>query len=473
MPNLLNLPKGISGITSDSRAVRPGFLFAALPGVKNDGRDFISDAIAKGATHILGLRGTVVAPADVTLIESDHPRRDFAQMTAQFYNAQPDVIVAVTGTNGKTSTVNILRQIWEGLGHKAAAMGTLGVIGTNFTQSGALTTPDPVKLHETFAELKKHGINHTALEASSHGIDQERLVGVRLQAGIFTNLTRDHLDYHQTMENYFAAKARLFTELLQDDAPAAINADDDFGQKLIAMSDTRLRVCSFGKNGRDLKLINAIARPDGFELRLHYQNKDYDLYLPLLGRFQIWNVMGAMGVLLYSGAAMTDLIAIIGTLRPVRGRLELVGGTTAGAPIFVDYAHTPDALQTVLKAVREHAEGNLTVVFGCGGDRDKGKRPQMGKIAMEHAQHVIVTDDNPRTEDAATIRTEVMAGTNGKAREIGDRRTAIQTAIQELGKGDILVIAGKGHEQGQIVGDKVIPFDDATEVREFLAGLAA
>lgn len=465
------LPKGIKGITADSRAVADGFLFAALPGVKMDGRDFIPDAIAKGATHILVPRGTTVNGA--TVIESDNPRRDFALLAAEFYAAQPDEIIAVTGTNGKTSSVNILRQIWEGLGHKAAALGTLGVIGTNFTQSGALTTPDPVKLHEILAELKKHGINHLGMEASSHGIDQERLAGVKLSGGIFTNLSRDHLDYHETMDNYFAAKARLLTELLPDDAPAAINADDHYGAKLIAMCDARLRICSFGKNGRDLKLQSYAARPDGFELKLHYQNRDYECYLPLLGRFQIWNVMGVMGALLYAGTAMKDLTAIIGTLKPVRGRLELVGRTVKGAPIFVDYAHTPDALQTVLEAVREHAEGKITVVFGCGGDRDKGKRPQMGKIAVEFAERAIVTDDNPRTEDAATIRREVMTGTDGKAREIGDRRTAIQTAIHELGAGDILVIAGKGHEQGQIVGKEVIPFDDATVAREALAEIAA
>jgi len=290
---------------------------------------------------------------------------------------------------------------------------------------------------------------------------------VKLAAGIFTNLTRDHLDYHETMENYFAAKARLFTELLPPGAPAAINADDEYGQKLIALCKSRLKLCSFGVHGADLKLDGYKARPDGFDVHIKYKNHPHEFYLPLLGKFQVWNTLGVLGALLTSGEKMEKLLPAITKLKPVRGRLELVGRTHAGAPVFVDYAHTPDALETVLSAVREHVMGRLTVVFGCGGDRDKGKRPQMGIIASEMAERVIVTDDNPRTEIAATIRAEVMAGAKG-AREIGDRRTAIQTAIAELAAGDILVIAGKGHEQGQIVGDKIIPFDDASVAQEFL-----
>lgn len=451
--------------------MRAGFLFAALPGVKNDGREFIAGAIDSGATAILAPRGTAVPPG-ITLIESDNAARDFAHLAAQFYPGQPEQIVAVTGTNGKTSSVNILWQIWEKLGYRAASMGTLGVVGTNFTQSLTHNTSFPVKMHQTLQAVHQHGVTHLAMEASSHGIEQERMAAVRVTAGVFTNLTQDHLDFHGTMENYFAAKARLFTELLPNDAPASINADDAYGARLIEMCDARLRVCSYGKNGRDLRLVNYTPRPDGFEITVHYQNKDYEFYLPLLGKFQIWNVMGVMGALLYSGLAMNDLIAAIATLKPVRGRLELVGRSVSGAPVFVDYAHTPDALKTVLEAVREHAEGNLTVVFGCGGDRDKTKRPIMGKIGVELAQHAIVTDDNPRTEDAATIRAEVMAGATG-AREIGDRRTAIHTAIAELKAGDILVIAGKGHEQGQIIGKEVIPFDDATVAREYLQEIAA
>lgn len=480
MTNSSRVPKGINGITEDSREVQPGFLFAALPGAKSDGSEFIDAAIKNGAKHILvqkrypsnNLTSKYDILRDVQFIYTDHPRREFAHMAAEFYPGQPNEIIAVTGTNGKTSSVNILWQIWEKLGYRAACMGTLGVIGTNFTQNLSHNTSFPVKMHQTLQAIKNYGINHLAMEASSHGIEQERMAAVRVTAGIFTNLTQDHLDYHQTMENYFDAKARLFTELLPNDAPAAINADDAYGPRLIDMCDARLRVCSFGKNGRDLKLVNSTPRPDGFEVRVHYQNRDYDFYLPLLGKFQIWNVLGAMGALLYSGAAMNDLIAAIATLKPVRGRLELVGRTSSGAPVFVDYAHTPDALQTVLEAVREHAEGKLTVVFGCGGDRDKTKRPIMGKIAVEFAEHAIVTDDNPRSEDAATIRREVMAGAVG-AREIGDRRAAIHTAIAELGAGDILVIAGKGHEQGQIVGKEIIPFDDATVAREALQELAA
>jgi len=349
-------------------------------------------------------------------------------------------------------------------------MGTLGVFGTNFAQEGSLTTPDPVKLHETLANLKNNAIDHVAMEASSHGLDQERLAGVKLSAGIFTNLTRDHLDYHSTLENYFAAKARLFTELLPAGAPAAINADDEYGRRLIAMIGSRLRVCSFGAHeNADLKLLSYTPHSDGFDAQISWQNKTYQMHLPLLGKFQIWNTLGVIASLSLAGEKIEKILPLIAQLKPVRGRLELVGRSTAGAPVFVDYAHTPDALETVLSAVHEHAHGHLTVVFGCGGNRDKGKRPQMGMIAVDMAERVIVTDDNPRHEDAATIRAEVMAGTNGKAREIGDRRTAIETAISELRAGDILVIAGKGHEQGQIVGDKIIPFDDAAVAHEFLS----
>lgn len=460
--------KRFAGLTADSRAVQPGFLFAALPGTKNDGREFIADAISRGAMAVLAPIGTPV-PDSVELITHANPRAAFARMAAEFYGAQPEVIFAVTGTNGKTSTVNLLKQIWEGLGHSAAAMGTLGVFGTHFAQEGSLTTPDPVRLHETLANLKKNSIDHLAIEASSHGIDQERLAGVKIAAGIFTNLTRDHLDYHGTLENYFAAKTRLFTELLPAGAAAAINVDDEYGRRLIATIGSRLRICSFGAHeSADLKLLNYTPHADGFDVQLSYQNKNHAMHLPLLGKFQIWNTMGALSALLLSGTPMEKLLPLVAQLKPVRGRLELVGRAAAGAPVFVDYAHTPDALENVLSAVREHAHGRLTVIFGCGGNRDKGKRPQMGAIAVRMAEHVIVTDDNPRHEDAAMIRAEVMAGATG-ACEIGDRRAAIETAILELGAGDILVIAGKGHEQGQIIGDQIIPFDDAAVAQEFLS----
>lgn len=462
-----NGPAQLAGLAADSRAVQPGFLFAALPGVKTDGREFIADAIAKGATHILAPIGTSIDGAQ--LIESKNPRAEFARLAAEFYGAQPDTIFAVTGTNGKTSTVNLLKQLWEGLGHHAASMGTLGVFGTNFAQEGSLTTPDPVRLHETLANLKNNKIDHLAMEASSHGIDQERLAGVKIHTGIFTNLTRDHLDYHETMENYFGAKARLFIELLPDNAAAVINADDQYGQRLIEMCSDRLRICSYGDVvTADLQLLHYHPRPDGFDIKIKYENREHDFYLPLLGNFQIWNTLGALGALLMSGENIEKLLPLVAQLKPIRGRLELVGRSAAGAPVFVDYAHTPDALETVLTAVRDHAQGHLTVVFGCGGNRDKGKRALMGAAAVRLAERVIVTDDNPRHEDATAITAEVMAGTNGQAREIGDRHTAIQTAIAELKADDILIIAGKGHEQGQIVGDKIIPFDDAEVVREIL-----
>jgi UDP-N-acetylmuramoyl-L-alanyl-D-glutamate--2,6-diaminopimelate ligase len=465
--NLSPITKAIRGLTADSRAIQPGFLFAAIPGTKMDGRDFIPNAIAQGASHILAPTGTAI-PDGATLIESDNPRADFARLAAAFYDLRPQTIVGVTGTNGKTSSVNILRQLWETLGHKSAAIGTLGVIGTDFYQAGSLTTPDPVKMHETFAALRKAGINRAAIEASSHGIEQERLAGTHFAAAIFTNLTRDHLDYHGTMENYFTAKARLFTELLPSGAPAIINADDPYGQELIAMCRPRLRVISYGLMG-DVKLLGYQAHADGFDVTIAYDGVQHRFHLPLLGKFQIWNVLGALACLIALGEKVPDILSAIARLQSVRGRLEMVARSTNGAPVFVDYAHTPDALQGVLEAVREHATGKLKVIFGCGGDRDKGKRPQMGAIAVRLADRVIVTDDNPRTEDAATIRAEVLAGCDGKATEIGDRRTAIQTAVHALAAGDILVVAGKGHEQGQIVGSTVIPFDDAEVVREAIA----
>jgi len=470
-------PAQLAGLTADSRAVQPGFLFAALPGVKTDGREFIADAIAKGATHILAPIGTNLPhhPGEsrdpVILMESKNPRAEFAQLAAEFYGAGPDTIFAVTGTNGKTSTVNFLKQLWEGLGYHAASMGTLGIIGTGFEKKLSLNTTFAVELHETLAEIKAHGIDHLAMEASSHGIEQERMEAVKLSAGIFTNLSREHLDYHETMENYFGAKARLFTELLPNNAAAVINVEDEYGQRLIEMCGDRLRMLSFGTAAwADLQLLHYNPHPDGFDVTIKYQNHEYDFTLPLLGRFQIWNVMGALGALLMSDEKMEKILPLIAQLKSIRGRLELVGRTAAGAPVFVDYAHKLEALETVLTAVRDHAQGHLTVVFGCGGNRDKGKRPLMGAAAVRLAERVIVTDHNPRHEDAATIRAEVMAGTGGKAREIGDRRTAIKTAIAELKADDILIIAGKGHEQGQIIGDQIIPFDDAEIARGFLHG---
>ncbi len=459
--------KSYTGLTADSRQVKTGYLFAALPGTHTDGSAYINEAIEHGAKKILAVPGTQV-PDGIELISADNPRQRFAELAAEFYGKQPAHIVAVTGTNGKTSTVTFLQQLWELLGEKAGSLGTLGAHGTQFARAGSLTTPDPVLLHATLADLASAGIDHLALEASSHGLDQYRLSGVKMACGIFTNLTRDHLDYHGDMAAYGAAKARLFGEVLPSGAAAVLNADDPFSQELAEICGARdLKVFCFGESGKTLKLQKLTALPAGFQVQWVIDNKTYDLQIPLMGRFQIWNLMGALTALLAEGRAADQLMALIPQLKPVRGRIELVGQTANGAPVFVDYAHTPDALQTVLKAVREHASGALSVVFGCGGNRDKGKRPLMGKIAADLADHVIVTDDNPRFEHPNIIRQEILAACP-TAMEIGDRQEAINAAVHQLQAGDILVIAGKGHEQGQIIGEHTVPFDDRHEAQQAL-----
>lgn len=466
----------ITGLTADSRLAAPGFLFAALPGVKGDGRDFIDDAVKKGAVAVLALPGTKVPPG-VELIADENPRRLFAQMAARLYGRQPDFIAAVTGTNGKTSTVSFCRQLWEKLGAGSASIGTLGVASSALTRSGSLTTPDPVTLARDCAELSARGVTHLAVEASSHGLDQHRLDGLALSAGGFTNLTRDHLDYHGTMENYLAAKMRLFTELLPPGA-IAILADDLPGIDDLADTCKKrgLKVWRFGASpGCDLRLIDQKPLPAGQFVSFSVLGEKADIEFPLAGAFQAENALMALGLVLAEkpddAAFRRQALCALESLSPVRGRLELAGTTPNGAAVYVDYAHTPDGLKTVLESLRPHAQGKLHVVFGCGGDRDRGKRPLMGKIAEELADRAIVTDDNPRSEEAGTIRAEILAGMkNGRA--IGDRAEAIARAVAELAAGDVLVIAGKGHEQGQIVGGKTLPFDDATQARAAIARLS-
>ncbi len=458
-----NIPINITGITADSRRVQPGYLFAALPGTHSDGRSYINDAVAKGAVAVLAVADTSV-PAPAVLVTSINVRADFATYAAQFYGTQPQVLFAVTGTNGKTSTVNFLQQFWELLGDKSAAIGTLGVYGTAYEKPGSLTTPDAASLHATLADLARHDIQHVAVEASSHGLEQYRLSGAKISTAIFTNITRDHLDYHGTMEAYFQAKVKLFSEVLQPDGAAVLNADNAYFPKLRDICLKRgVAVLSYGEQGEAVRLVACQPTPAGFNVTLSINSRAYETILPLIGRFQVWNIMAAIGALLTDQRQPQDIINCLPKLRSVKGRLQHVGTTPNGAPIFVDYAHTPDALETVLKNLREHVTGKLIVVFGCGGNRDKGKRPIMGRLAAQLANAVIVTDDNPRHEDAATIRRAVMAGCPD-AREIGDRHQAIQTAVQNLQAGDVLIIAGKGHESGQIVGDAVLPFDDAEEV---------
>lgn len=459
----------ITALAADSRQVKRGALFAAMPGNRADGRAFIDGAVHNGAAAVLAAPGTAV-PDGVVLVADENPRRALAHIAARFYRRQPAQIVAVTGTNGKTSTVYFTQQLWEALGIKAASLGTLGVRGAGVTHGGAMTTPDPITLHGQLADLAASGFDHVAMEASSHGLAQHRLDALKLRAAGFTNLTRDHLDYHPTMEDYLAAKARLFTDVLAGDGVAVINADIPEFPHLRALC--RMRVLSYGRNG-DIRLLAREPLPQGQALALRVNGTDYNFTLPLVGAFQAMNALCALGLVMAEApdddARNARLVDALSRLQGAPGRLQLVPGHAGGGAVYVDYAHTPDALENVIAALRPHTAGRLYCLFGCGGDRDPGKRPIMGRIAAEQADVAIVTDDNPRTEDAAKIRAAVMAGTNGKAREIGDRRKAIHEVVSMLDEGDVLVIAGKGHEQGQIIGDRVEPFDDVAEAAHAIA----
>lgn len=451
----------ISGITADSRAVRPGYIFAALPGSKRDGRHYIAEAVARGAAAILAPEGTVwppgVPPRPVLYAAS--PRVKLAELAVELAGKMPEHLIAVTGTNGKTSTVDFLRQILVLSGRKAASLGTLGVIAEGFPPTGSLTTPDPVTLANTLAALASAGITHAALEASSHGIEQCRLDGLSFAAAGFTNLTRDHLDYHGSMEAYRAAKLRLFDTLLP--RGAAVLAMSDMEPETFA----RLRDIAQkrGLDFRPVTLARTAPLPSGQEI--FCAGRQVTLNLP--GRFQADNAVLAAG--LAEACGVTDALSYLPHLRGVRGRLERALLLPNGAAAYVDYAHTPDAIARVLAALRPHAHGKLVVVFGAGGDRDVGKRPLMGEAAAAGADALIVTDDNPRSEDPAKIRAAILAACP-HATEIADRRAAIAAGLALLGPGDVLVVAGKGHEQGQIIGDTILPFDDAAVIRELGGG---
>lgn len=459
----------IAGITADSRAVAPGFLFAALPGVKADGAQFVGDAVAKGARVVLG-SDAIRAWADrcITVVDPN-PRQRLAQIAARFYGAQPATIAAVTGTNGKTSIASFVRQIWAHLGHKAASFGTVGVVSPSGTKPLNHTTPDPIEIHRLLAELKREGVEHCAFEASSHGLAQYRVDGVKLKAAGFTNLTRDHLDYHETFEAYEQAKLRLFGDVLPPDGVAVINADSPSANAFASLARARgQRLILAGETGRDLKIDMRTPEGDGQKLNVTWDGKRFDLLLPLAGAFQASNAMIAAGLVLGTGGDAAAVFDALSKLQGAAGRLEKVGVAPSGAAVYVDYAHTPDAVETVLKALRPHTAKEMWVVLGCGGDRDPGKRPLMGAAAATLAEHAIVTDDNPRTEDPAAIRKQVLAGAP-KAQEIGDRAKAIETAILSAKEGDVVVIAGKGHETGQIIGREVRPFNDTEEVRAVIA----
>jgi UDP-N-acetylmuramoyl-L-alanyl-D-glutamate--2,6-diaminopimelate ligase len=461
------VPVTITGLTADSRRVAPGFLFAAIPGARADGRKFIADAVASGAVAVLAPAGTAWPPGvpPRPLIEHAEPRRALALLAAAYAGPQPESIVAVTGTNGKTSTVDFIRQLFSLAGHKAASLGTLGVIAPGHDGGSGLTTPDPVALAETLAQLARQGVRHAALEASSHGLDQFRLDGVRLAAAGFSNLTRDHLDYHATLDAYRAAKLRLFAELLPVGAHAVVNADMDaatFDALRSIAARRRLDLRTVGEAGTWAKLLAATPLPHGQVISVATGGGEHRIELALPGRFQADNVLLAAALAEATGLpGAWDLLA---QLRGVRGRMEFVARLPNGAAAYVDYAHTPDALGRLLLALRPHTQNRLIAVFGAGGDRDAGKRPLMGAAVARHADLAIVTDDNPRTENAASIRAQIMSACPG-AREIGDRTAAIATALSDLGPGDVLVVAGKGHEQGQIVGHDVLPFDDAGTIR--------
>jgi UDP-N-acetylmuramoyl-L-alanyl-D-glutamate--2,6-diaminopimelate ligase len=460
----------IAGITADSRHVAPGYLFAALPGSRQDGRAYIADAVTRGAVAVLAPQGTVWPPGvpPRPLLEDPEPRRRLAQLAAALAGAQPRVAVAVTGTNGKTSTVEFLRQLWAADGKPAASLGTLGLIAPGFDPGTALTTPDPVSLAEALARLARAGIQHAAMEASSHGLDQFRLDGVHLAAAAFTNLTRDHLDYHRSLDAYRAAKLRLFAELLPAGAPAVASGDMD-AATLSALADIaarrRLDLRTVGEAGRTIRIVAVRPIADGQFLRLDAAGVRRELVLPLPGRFQADNAL--MAAALAGALGERDALDRLAGLRGVRGRLQLAARLPNGAAVYIDYAHTPDALQRLLTALRPHTANRLHVVFGAGGDRDRGKRPLMGDAAARLADVAIVTDDNPRSEDPAAIRAAILAACP-QAREIGDRAQAIAEALSGLGAGDVLAVAGKGHEQGQTIGDTVIPFDDVDVVRRLV-----
>ncbi len=463
-------PIAITGITADSRAVQPGNLFAALPGARSDGRSFIADAVARGAAAVLAPLGTDW-PAGVPLrplIHDAEPRRALARMAAAQAGAQPDTVVAITGTNGKTSTAEFLRQI-AGATRPAASLGTLGVIAPGHAGGAGLTTPDPVTLADTLANLAREGVRFAALEASSHGLDQFRLDGVRLRAAGFTSLTRDHLDYHGSLEAYRAAKLRLFAELLPAGAPALASTTLDSATRR-AMEEIAalrgLRLGTVGEAGSAIRLIRATPHPAGQHLLLVCDGRRWELDLPLPGRFQADNALLAAAVA--NAVGVPDALDRLPELTGVRGRMELAATLPNGAAVYVDYAHTPDAIERLLLALRPHTEGRLHIVFGAGGDRDRGKRPLMGAAAHRLADAVIVTDDNPRTEDPAAIRAAVRAACPA-AREVADRAAAIAAALDALQPGDVLAVAGKGHEQGQTIGAQTLPFDDVAVVRH-LAG---
>jgi UDP-N-acetylmuramoyl-L-alanyl-D-glutamate--2,6-diaminopimelate ligase len=462
----------LAGVTADSRKVKPGFLFVAIAGTKADGAQFAKQAAAAGAVAVAAEQRPDALPDAAAFVPVKNARVALALAAARIFPRQPKTIAAATGTSGKTSVAAFTRQIWTTIGYRAASIGTIGVVSPKGERYGSLTTPDPVELHRTLDQLANEGVTHLAIEASSHGLDQHRLDGVRIAVAAFTNLSRDHLDYHPTVEAYLAAKLRLFEDLIAPDGTAVIGVDDCYaGQAVEAAKKRGLKIVTVGESGADIKFAGRSI--DGFAqiVAVQHAGRTYKVKLPLVGAFQVQNAGIAAGLAIATGAEPGSVFAALEKLVGAKGRLELTG-TSNGAPIFIDYAHKPDALKKTLESLRPYARGKLVVVVGAGGDRDKGKRPIMGRIAAENADLVIVTDDNPRTENPGAIRAAILAGAKG-ATEIGDRAEAIRTAIAGLTTGDVLVIAGKGHEPGQIIGDRILPFSDHEAVAAALQGKVA
>src|SRR5215470_15964392 len=459
----------VTGISADSRAVKPGFLFAAVRGTKSDGLAFLPQAVAQGAVAVLAeSEPSAPLPDHVALVSVPDVRRALALAAAKFYPRQPATIAAVTGTSGKTSVAAFTRQIWTALGHAAASIGTVGVVTPAGEEYGALTTPDPVELHRIVDRIAGEGITHLAIEASSHGLDQHRLEGLRIGIAGFTNISRDHLDYHGTLDAYRQAKLILFRHLVAADGAAVIAVDHAFATEVVDAARGRgLRIIEVGRTARGIRLIDCVIEGFSQVLMIEHEGMRHQVRLPLVGAFQVENALVAAGQAIAGGGEAAAVFAALSGLVGAKGRLELVG-RKSGAPIFIDYAHKPDALAKALDALRPYASGRLVVVFGAGGDRNAGKRPLMGAIAAEKADRVIVTDDNPRSEEPGAIRAAILGGAPG-ADEIGDRNEAIHRAVKDLAGGDVLLIAGKGHETGQIIGQKIVPFSDHEAVRDALA----
>ncbi len=458
----------VLGLTADSRAVKPGFVFAALPGSSVDGASFIPQAVAAGAVAVVA--GTGAGTSGVPLVTSDNPRRLFARMAARYHGNQPGIVVAVTGTSGKTSVASFVREIWTSMGFRAASLGTVGVVSPAGTMEIEHTTPDAMKLQEIAAQLSADDVEHLAIEASSHGLDQYRLDGLRIAAAGFTNLSHDHLDYHASVADYFNAKMRLFEELLTPGSAAVINVDTERGQEAARRARARgLEVWSVGQTGETIRVLSVLRDSSGQHLNVEVKGRHHAVDLPLAGDFQVSNALIAAGLVLSTGGDEKLVMHALQSLKGAKGRLELVGRAKSGAPVFVDYAHKPDALENALVSLRPYARNRLHVVFGCGGDRDRAKRPIMGEIATRLADKVYVTDDNPRTEDPAAIRAAIMAAAPG-AIEIGSRAEAIRAAVAALGEGDVLMVAGKGHEEGQKIGKQILPFSDHEAVKAAIEG---